>query len=310
MKRSLLFALTLLAAPGLLCAQDATASTTVAAVASKSAPVTLWGLLQSGGPAMIPLAVMSVLTMMLIFAYAITLRRGSILSNQFMNTAEVLLKKRDYTGLLTIANRHGEAIARIVHRMLDFAAKNPGAPFEVVREIAQTEGSTQAASIQNRITYLADIAVLSPMVGLLGTVFGIIQSFGVLANSATTQASRPVLLAQGVSEALVATGTGLVIGIISMAFYGIFRNKVQSLLSELERASAHLLGLMSIQFEHHSHAQTGHRTEPQESAHTELQGQPRREFRMEPRRRPEDRQESTPPPPAPRHPSVSVEDEF
>ena len=187
--------------------------------------------------------------------------------------------------------------------MLDFAAKNPGAPFEVVREIAQTEGSTQAASIQNRITYLADIAVLSPMVGLLGTVFGIIQSFGVLANAATTQASRPVLLAQGVSEALVATGTGLVIGIISMAFYGIFRNKVQSLLSELERASAHLLGLLSMHFEHRPDHHTDRSAAPHEPERTELQGQPRREFKMEPRRRPED-------PTPPRRPSVSVDDEF
>lgn len=301
--------MTILAAPCALLAQDATST----AVAAKTAPVTLFGLLQSGGYAMIPLAVMSILTVMLIFAYAITLRRGAIVSNQFMNTAEVLLKKRDYAGLLAIANRHSEAVARIVHRMLDFAAKNPGAPFEVVREIAQTEGSTQAASVQNRITYLADIAVLSPMVGLLGTVFGIIQSFGVLANSATTQASRPVLLAQGVSEALVATGTGLVIGIISMAFYGIFRNKVQSLLSELERASAHLLGLLSMQFEQQSthsapsHAAPSHSPAPHESDRTELQGQPRREFKMEPRRRTE---EPLPPPAAPRRPSVSVDDEF
>ena len=303
MKRSLLFAITILTTPCALFAQDAVSATTAAAVASKSAPVTLWGLFQSGGLAMIPLAVMSILTVMLILAYAITLRRGAIVSNQFMNTAEVLLKKRDYTGLLAIANRHSEAVARIVHRMLDFAAKNPGAPFEVVREIAQTEGSTQAASIQNRITYLADIAVLSPMVGLLGTVFGIIQSFGVLANAATTQASRPVLLAQGVSEALVATGTGLVIGIISMAFYGIFRNKVQSLLSELERASAHLLGLLSMHFEHRPDHHTDRSAAPHEPERTELQGQPRREFKMEPRRRPED-------PTPPRRPSVSVDDEF
>ena len=300
MKRSLLFAITLLATPAALFAQDSDAAT-AAAVVSKSHAMTLLGLVQSGGPAMIPLGVMSVLTAMLIFAYAITLRRGAILSNQFMNTAEVLLKKRDYTGLLAIANRHSEAVARIVHRMLDFVSKNPGAPFEVVREIAQTEGSTQAASLQNRITYLADIAVLSPMVGLLGTVFGIIQSFGVLANSATSQASRPILLAQGVSEALVATGSGLVIGIISMAFYGIFRNKVQALLSELERATVHLLGLMSI----HSD-----RADSREPARPQTQEQPRRDFKIEPRRRPDDSHEHLPPPPAHRRPATTVEDEF
>ena len=288
--------------PCALFAQDETAAA-AAAVASKNTTVTAWGLFESGGPAMLVLALMSVLMITLIFIYMFTLRRGAIVSNQFMNTAEVLLKKRDYPGLLAIANRHSESIARIVHRMLDFSSKNPHASFEVMREIAQTEGATQAASIQNRISYLADIAVLSPMVGLLGTVFGIIQSFGVIASSAVTQAGRPVLLAKGVSEALVATGTGLVIGILSMAFYGIFRNKVQSLLSELERASAHLLGLLAIQFENRT-ARRDEREPAREPApadpHPE-QEPPRRPFKMEPRRRPEE---------PPRRPSVSVDDEF
>ncbi|MDD5351332.1 MAG: MotA/TolQ/ExbB proton channel family protein [Chthoniobacteraceae bacterium] len=302
MKRSLSIAITLLsalAAPAALFAQEGSAASAAAsAVAKDSSSVTLWNLFSSGGWAMVPLGAMSILTVMLIFVYLITLRRGAVLSNQFMNTAEVLLKKQDYAGLLAIAHRHSEAVARIVHRMLDFAAKNPGAPFEVVREIAQTEGATQAASLQNRIAYLADIAVLSPMVGLLGTVFGIIQSFGVLASASTTEHSRPVLLAHGVSEALVATGTGLVIGITAMAFYGFFRNKVQNLLSELERASAHLLGLLSLQFEGQP---SSRREEP--AARPEAESRPEtrvREFRVPPRRRPTD----------PQPPSVSVEDEF
>jgi len=289
--------------PVVLFAQDA------APVGQRNVPLpkgssqTLWDLIQSGGMTMIPLALMSVLMVMLVVAYAITLRRGAVLSNQFMNTAEVLMKKRDYAGLLAIANRHSEAIARIVHRMLDFSAKNPTAPFEVVREIAQTEGSTQASSIQNRITYLADIAVLSPMVGLLGTVFGIIKCFGDM-SGAVAESSRGKMLSGGVSQALFATGVGLIIGIISMAFYGIFRNRVQSLLSELERASAHLLGLLSLQFDNRD-SRPSRREEP---ARPESHEQPRREYKMEPRRRPEETRE--PQPPAPRRPSVSVDDEF
>lgn len=275
-------------------AQGADNAAKIAAAVSKgSSDVTVWNLIQSGGFTMLPLAFMSILALMLIFAYMITLRRGNVVSNQFMNTAEVLIKKGDYAGLLAIANRHNEAIARVVRRTLDFASKNSQAPFEVVREIAQTEGSAHAASMQNRITYLADIAVLSPMVGLLGTVFGIIRSFGVMASTATTEASRPVLLAHGVSEALVATGTGLVIGILSMAFYGLFRNKVQNLLSELERATAHLLGLMSCLF-------VPAASEPAPRPASEAPAESPRDFKMEPRRRPE----------APRRPSVTVEDEF
>ncbi len=235
---------------GALLAQENADTASKIAAAAGSAPavtVTLWQLVASGGWAMAPLAAMSVLTVMFIIGYAFTLRREAVVSSHFMSTAEVLIKKRDYAGLLGIANRHPEAIARVTYQMLDFAVKNPAASFEVLREIAQTEGAAQASNLQHRITYLADIAVLSPMVGLLGTVFGIIRSFGEMANAANQ--SRTGLLAGGVSEALVATGTGLIVGIISMGFYGVYRNRVQSLISALEGASAQLLGLLAINFD-------------------------------------------------------------
>ena len=124
----------------------------------------------------------------------------------------------------------------------------PNADFSIVREIAETEGATQAASLQHRIVYLADIGMLSPMIGLLGTVVGIIKSFGVLASRQTAEASRNMLLAGGVSEALVATAGGLILGITSMAFYAFFRGRVQRLISDLEIASTHILGLLALNY--------------------------------------------------------------
>jgi biopolymer transport protein ExbB len=209
--------------------------------------MTLWKLIQDGGWAMIPLGFLSVVTVMLVLVYIFTLRRGAILTPHYMNTADVLLKKRDYLGLLAISSRHSEAVARVVQRTLDFATKNPTASFEVVKEIAETEAASQAASLQHRTVYLADIGMLSPMIGLLGTVLGIIRSFGVLGSGTSTQ-SRDILLASGVSEALVATATGLVLGITAMFFYSVFRNRVQSLVSDLEIASAHVLGLIALNF--------------------------------------------------------------
>jgi biopolymer transport protein ExbB len=228
-------------------------TTTIPARSASSAPgeglstMTLWKLIQDGGWAMIPLGFLSVVTVMLVLVYMFTLRRGAILTPHYMNTADVLLKKRDYLGLLAISSRHSEAVARVVQRTLDFATKNPTASFEVVKDIAETEGSSQAASLQHRTVYLADIGMLAPMIGLLGTVFGIIRSFGVIGSGTSTQ-SRDILLASGVSEALVATATGLVLGITAMFFYSLFRNRVQSLISDLEIASAHILGLIALNY--------------------------------------------------------------
>jgi len=90
------------------------------------------------GPVMIPLFALSVFFVMLVIVYLLTIRRGSVVSSGFMATADALLRKRDYLGLLAVSNRHGEAIARVVQKMLDFTTKNPSADFQQVREIAET----------------------------------------------------------------------------------------------------------------------------------------------------------------------------
>ena len=218
-----------------------------AAPKEEAATVTLWKLVQDGGWAMVPLGFLSIVTVMLVLVYLFTLRRSSILTAQYMNTADVLLKKRDYLGLLAISSRHSEAVARVVQRTLDFATKNPNAGFDTIREIAETEGSSQAASLQHRVVYLADIGMLAPMIGLLGTVVGIIRAFAKL-GSGDASVSRDILLASGVSEALVATATGLILGITAMGFYSLFRNRVQSLISDLEIASTHVLALIGLHF--------------------------------------------------------------
>lgn len=232
----------------------ATAFSTPVLLAQEASPAptshppmtTLYDVIRDGGWAMAALAVMSVITVMLVLVYLITLRRGAVASASFMNTADVLLKKRDYHGLLAIANRHGEMVARIVQRTLEFATRNPKASFATIREIAQTEGSTLAATLQHRIVYLADIGMLAPMVGLLGTVFGIIKSFKEIAGMKGD--ANKLLFASGISEALVCTASGLIIGIVAMGCHSLFRGKVQNLISDLEIAAAHILGLLALDY--------------------------------------------------------------
>src|SRR5256714_9127411 len=203
--------------------------------------------LVKAGPVMIPLFLLSILSVMLVITYLLTIRRGAVVSSGFMATADALLRKRDYLGLLAVSNRHGEAIARVVQKVLDFTTKNPNAQFEQMREIAQTEGTRVAASLNNRVIYLADIGMIAPLLGLLGTVFGIIRSFGAL--GADVGSARYVALSQGISQALVNTAAGLDVGIPAMIFYAFFRGRSQKLISELEAASTHVLALLSLQYE-------------------------------------------------------------
>jgi biopolymer transport protein ExbB len=232
------------AAPPAATAPAAAATPTlVPDIHSKTILETLLG----AGPVMIVLFALSVFFVMLVIVYLMTIRRGAIVSSGYMATADALLRKRDYLGLLAVSNRHGEAIARVVQKMLDFITKNPNADLQQVREIAETEGTRVAASLNNRVTYLADIGMIAPLLGLLGTVLGIIRSFGALGADLGT--ARYVLLSKGISEALVNTCAGLAIGIPAMMAYAFFRGKAQKLISELESASTHVLALLSLGYD-------------------------------------------------------------
>jgi len=204
----------------------------------------LWQIIQSGGPVMYPLGAISVLGLMLILIYLMTLRRGAVLSNRYMQAADALIRKGDYLGLLALSNRHNEAIASVMERALNFLTKNPTSSIAEVREIAQAEGMRLASLWNQRISYLADIGSIAPMLGLLGTVLGMITSFTVVANDVVS--SRPMLLAGGVAEALITTAAGLLIGIPLMAFYAFFRGRVQGMISDLEAASTVLLAHISV----------------------------------------------------------------
>jgi biopolymer transport protein ExbB len=225
----------------------AAASATPSLVPNMPHSKTILDTLIAGGPVMIVLFALSVFFVMLVIIYLLTIRRGAVVSSGYMSTADALLRKRDYLGLLAVSNRHGEAIARVVQKMLDFTTKNPNADLAQVREIAETEGTRVASSLNNRVTYLADIGMIAPLLGLLGTVLGIIRSFGSL--SAELGTTRYVLLSQGISQALVNTCAGLAIGIPAMIFYAFFRGKAQKIISELESATTHVLALLSLQYD-------------------------------------------------------------
>jgi biopolymer transport protein ExbB len=206
-------------------------------------------IIEAGGIMMYPLALISVVGVILILLYLITIRRNAVVSDRFMDTAEAMIRKRDFLGLIGFCKKQNESMARVTQKTLDFFTKYPSASFGEVREVAEAEGSRQAGLLSSRITYLADIGSIAPMVGLLGTVLGMIKSF-LKISGGDVQGVRQMELAGGVSEALITTAAGLMIGISALIFYSIFRGRVQKYIAELEAASTHLMALLHTQVEH------------------------------------------------------------
>jgi biopolymer transport protein ExbB len=202
------------------------------AVTQMSKETTLLGMVAAAGWVMIPLALASLITLTLIIYCFFTLTEKSITTPELLERMEPFFENEDLDGLAAYVAERPQATARIVDRTLQFLERHPDANADSIQVVAETEGNRIAASLNQRVLYIMDVGVLSPMLGLFGTVVGILNSFGHIASEASPM--RTMLLAGGVSQALVSTAAGLTVGITAMAFYAYFRGRVGHLISILE----------------------------------------------------------------------------
>ena len=129
---------------------------------------------------------------------------------------------------LWLTQRKSSFVERNIKRII--SAKDP-----------EAEGARIAERVYAAVDWLSDIAAIAPLVGLLGTVLGMFQAFGGIATDVAAGA-KPVVLAQGVSQAIVTTIFGLVIAIPSLLMYAIFRRRAARLVAALEEKADEVLG--------------------------------------------------------------------
>ena len=217
--------------------------------------VSVMELLYQGGVMMVPLAAMALVAIILIIFYFLTIRRATVVTNRFMNEADSMLRKQDFMGLLSYSHRRSELVARLTAKTLKYITENPQSSLEEIKEVAEAEGSRRSGLLAQKITWLGDIGAIAPMLGLLGTVIGMIKSFLLIAKGGSP-GNLPMQLASGVSEALVTTASGLVVGITAMIFHSYFKGRVNRLLHEFEAASTHIIALLTAQMKAGSIQQT------------------------------------------------------
>ena len=124
-------------------------------------------------------------------------------------------------------------------RVLAAGLANVKSPRPVMKEAIEEVGHLVAHDLERFLTTLGTIAAMSPLLGLFGTVVGMIEIFG----SQTAAGSNPIQLAHGISVALYNTAFGLIVAIPSMIFYRHFRAKVDSLILEMEQQAIKLVEL-------------------------------------------------------------------
>ncbi len=213
-----------------------------AAAAAPGSVLTLLELIRMGGWLMYVLGALSVLGLALILYYAVVLRTRNIAPPAQALRLRELLKERRVQDARGFCAQHPTALAAVAAAGLDFLKENPAARPEVLKEIMESEGARQAGRLQNMIHYLVDLSAVAPMVGLLGTVIGMLKAFNSVAFDLAK--ARPMELAAGVGQALITTIAGLIVAIPAMMAYSWFRGRVIKLTGQLEAAATDLLATL------------------------------------------------------------------
>jgi biopolymer transport protein ExbB len=207
------------------------------AAAATNAPAAAGGLTwsfisQQGGRLMYVIAALSVGGLALIIYYAITLTREQLMPAPFVEQLRGFISGRRLVEAQAACRASRSALAAILDPALDYRLRTPNPDRAHLKDVVESEGARQATRITNLVQYLYDIAVVAPMVGLLGTVVGMMQAFNVVAFDIAKV--KPMELAGGVGKALITTVGGLIVAIPAMMAYAYFRNRVANLISDLE----------------------------------------------------------------------------
>ncbi|HVW02276.1 MAG TPA: MotA/TolQ/ExbB proton channel family protein [Planctomycetaceae bacterium] len=182
------------------------------------------------------IAVESFILVALIAMNVLQIRRDNFVPAALIETFEQKLQAKDYQGAYDTAKNDESYLGKVLAGGMGKLSKG----FEEAMQGMQEAGDEEAMVLEHKLSYLSMIATTAPMLGLLGTVQGMIDSFRVIANSET--APKPKDLADGISTALFTTMEGLVVAIPAIIAYGLFRNKVTKLIFEVGLVSE---GLMS-----------------------------------------------------------------
>jgi len=196
-----------------------------------SAEQTLWQTVRNGGLVMIAIGMLSILALGLIINYFFTLQVSRLIPKELLRRIFAVINENNFQEAIALCESDGGFIPTVVAEGL----KRRGRDQEAVLQAMESVGRREADYLRQKTHYLLDVATLAPLLGLLGTVLGMIQAFNVVALDPAVV--KPILLAQAVSKALVTTAAGLIIAIPAMAFYFYFRGRVQWLIGMMEDIS-------------------------------------------------------------------------
>ncbi len=162
-------------------------------------------------------------------------RRDTLCPQELVDAFEEKLNEKDFQSAYDLARTDESVLGQVLSAGLAKLSRGYSKALEGMQEV----GEEESMKLEHRLSYMALIGNLSPMIGLFGTVHGMIASFQVIAVSGATP--KPAELAEGISTALFTTLIGLAVAIPAIAAYNLLRNRVTRLLLEVGVTSENLM---------------------------------------------------------------------
>ena len=189
-------------------------------------------LFNSGGLVMYPLLVLSFITLTIAVERFFYYRGNQSGAKAFFLGVDDAVRQKDWEGVQQLCERFPSALSRIIANGLAHSGSE-----SAMKSAFEDRMSMESISFNRYLDYLSAIVTISPLLGLLGTVTGMIQTFSVLDSGGGAGA-----ITGGVGEALVATAAGLCVAIIAFCFYTYFSHQLDSMVTDAERLCSMVLG--------------------------------------------------------------------
>lgn len=197
----------------------------------------MWELIQKGGITMYPIILLSVIALAVFLERLISLRKEKYVPKAFYEQLVSLLKKKNINEAVEVCKANKSALARISESIIT----NTDLPLSRLLEVAEESGRSEVSKLDKFLPSLQTIVAIAPLLGLLGTVLGMIKIFDVIALQGTGSAEA---LSSGIAEALLTTAAGLVVAIPAQIFYFIAKARADAIGAALEKASSEVMNLL------------------------------------------------------------------
>lgn len=220
---------------------DAAITGTPAATAAVSQQVelSLWDLCLKGGPLMIVLAILSIVSIYIFVERAIVVNRAAREDDSFMKRIRDYIHEGEIESTFNLCKKNGSPYSRLIAKGIS----RIGRPVNDILAAVENTGNIEIANLSKGLPWLATTAAGAPMLGFLGTVIGMVQAFYAIASEGNS--ANIATFSSGIYTALVTTVAGLVVGVIALFAYNYLVARINSVMNLLESKSMEFMDLLN-----------------------------------------------------------------